>query len=252
MIIEGYVMRFYVLTLLILVNYSSFSQFTTKYRLAAGLFTTQIIGNNPAKLPMIATSDTDEAVTGGSFPDAQPGIELRLTFPIDDKDNLRIPFNIDYSFFRGKERINYNRNIIDYFSHTLNVLGINTGLHYVFLYVPFARAKVYTGLEVRMSFVHNIDVEWFRDYVNNDVFKDELYKIPPKENAFRLGGTFKLGVDGRLKDNLFINTGFGIGITNLIGKNDTRGELFTPITLQETGESNVINFHVFILIQYNL
>jgi len=228
------------------------AQFTTKYEISAGILTTQILGNNPATLSMVPTSNLDEAVTGGSFPDAQPGIEFRMTFPIGDKDNFRIPFSIDYTFFRGKERINYNRNIIDYFSHTLNVLGINSGLHYVLLYVPFAKAKIYTGLEGRLSYVHNIDVEWFRDYLNNSVFQDELYKIPPKADALRLGGTLKLGVDGRLKDNFYINAGIAFGIPNIIGKDNERGELFTPITIQENVESNVYNFHIYILMQYNL
>jgi len=241
-----------VLLVFFVVTFESFGQFTANYRISGGIITTQIIGDNPGKLPIIDTSPTDEAITGGSFPDAQPGMQLHFLFPVDEESKFRIPLSLDYSFFRGKERVNYNRNIIDYYSHTLNVLGVNTGFHWAFLPVRFARANVYTGLEVRMSYIHNIDIEWFRDFQNNTVFEDETYKTPPKENAMRIGGIFKLGVEGRLRDNFYINAGGALGVLNIIGKNDTRGELFTPITMFETKESNVYTLQVYILIQYNL
>lgn len=240
------------LILLIVFNIDLLAQFTANYRLSGGIITTQIIGDNPAKLPIIDTSPVDDAITGGSFPDAQPGMQIHFLFPIDENAEFRVPFSFDYSFFRGKERVNYNRNIIDYYSHTLNVLGINTGFHWAFLPVRFARANVYAGLEARMSYIHNIDIEWFRDFQNNNVFEDETYKTPPKDDAMRIGGIFKLGVEGRLRDNFYINAGGALGILNIIGKQDSRGELFTPITMFETIESNVYTLQVYILIQYNL
>jgi hypothetical protein len=227
------------------------AQFNSKYEVGLGIITTQILGDNPAKLPIISTSDSTDAVTGGSFPMLQPGIELRFTFPLDDNNNFRIPLSFDYTFFRGKERMNYNRKIVDYFSHTLNVLGINTGFHYAFLSIPVVRAKIYTGLEVRLSYIHNIDVEWYRDYLEA-IFPDETYKYKTKPSVVRLGGAYKLGIEGRLNRKVYINTGASLMFTNLIGKDDSRGELFTPITMFEKKESLVYNFQLFILIQYNL
>lgn len=240
------------LLFLFLASITSNAQFTSNYRISGGILTTQILGDNPAKMPIIDTSPADEAITGGSFPDAQPGMQLHFLFPIDEESKFRVPVSLDYTFFRGKERVNYNRNIIDYYSHTLNVLGFNTGIHYAFLPVPFARANIYAGMEVRMSYVHNIDNEWFRDWLNNTVFDDELYKTDPKSDALRLGGIAKLGVEGRLKDNFYINAGGALGILNIVGKHDTRGELFTPLPRHETRESNVYTFQFYLLIQYNL
>ncbi|HRP02226.1 MAG TPA: hypothetical protein PLE30_06210 [Candidatus Kapabacteria bacterium] len=237
---------------IIFTSINSYSQFNTNYRVAGGIVTTQILGDNPAKLPIIDTSPNDDAITGGSFPDAQPGVQLQFLFPVDEAATFRIPFSFKYFFFRGKERVNYNRNIIDYYSHTLNVASINSGLHYVFLPVKFARANVYTGIELEMSYIHNIDIEWNRDYKNNDVFQDEIYKIAPKDDAMRIGALLKLGVEGRLRDNFYINAGGAIGFMNIIGKNNNRGELLTPITMFETQESNILSLQVFILIQYNL
>ena len=91
-----------------------------------------------------------------------------------------------------------------------------------------------------------------RDYKNNDVFQDEIYKIAPKDDAMRIGALLKLGVEGRLRDNFYINAGGAIGFMNIIGKNNNRGELLTPIAMFETQESNILSLQVFILIQYNL
>jgi hypothetical protein len=227
------------------------AQFISKYQIAFGFITTQILGNNPATMPIVSSSDVADAVTGGSFPMSQPGLEFRMTFPIDEDNNLRVPFSIDYTFFGGKERLNYNRNIVDYFSHTLNVFGINTGIQYVFLEIPFARAKVYTGIDARITSIHNIGVEWYRDYLN-PVFSDEIYNYNTKPNTWRLGGAINLGAEGRLINKWYINFGGSLMINNLIGRDNSRGELFTPITMFETGESLVYSFQFHLLIQYKL
>ena len=222
------------------------AQFNSKYQVAFGIITTQILGDNPATLSML-----DNQATGGSFPMTQPGMELRFTFPLDDNNNIRIPFSLDYTFFRGKERENYNRKIIDYYSHTVDVLGINTGIHYAFLNIPFARAKVYTGLEARLSYLSNIKFEWLRDYLE-PAFPDEIYDIQSKPDAFRLGGALKLGIEGKLNKNWYINAGGSLMITNIVGRDNSRGELFTPFARLEAKESLVYNLQIFILIQYQL
>jgi len=241
-----------VLLVFFVISFESFGQFTSNYRISGGIITTQIIGDNPGRLSIIDTSPDNVSVTGGSFPDAQPGMQLHFLFPIDENSEFRIPVSLDYTFFRGKERDNYDVNIIDYYSHTLNVFGFNTGFHWAFLPVRFARASVYAGLEVRMSYIHNIDMEWFRDIRDNSFLEDELYLYDEKSDALRLGGIFKLGVEGRLRDNFYINAGGTLGILNIAGKHDSRGELFTPLPMHETRESNVYTLQVFILIQYNL
>lgn len=241
-----------IIILFLFGSIASYSQMETHYRIGAGIITTQILGDNPAKLSIINYSSKDDQVTGGSFPDAQPGVQLQFLFPIDEDAKFRIPVSLSYSFFRGKERVNYNRNIVDYYSHTLNIMGVNSGFQYAFLPVQFAHANMYAGLEISLNYINNIDIEWYRDYLNNNVFKDEIYKTPPKEDALRIGGLFKLGVEGRLRKNFYINAGGAIGIMNIIGKNDNRGELLTPITMFETIESNVYTLQVYILVQYNL
>jgi hypothetical protein len=220
--------------------------FNSTFQVGVGIITTQILGDNPATLPMISSADVANAVTGGSFTMSQPGIQLRFTLPLDN--NIRIPFSIDYTFFRGKERMNYNRNIVDYFSHSLDVIGINTGIQYAFLSIPIVRAKIYTGIEARLSKIRKVDIEWYRDYLN---FPDEIYKYDTKPEAWRLGGSLILGAEGRLIDRWFINFGGSLMVTNFIGRDDSRGELLTPITMFESKESFVSNLQIFILIQYH-
>jgi hypothetical protein len=227
---------------------ASEAQFINKFKIATGLTTTSIMGDNPAKLPMIPMTDEEDAVTGGALKHAQPGIELRFTFPVDMTETMSIPLSLDYTFFTGRERINTSQFIVDIWTHSLNIFSISTGLHYVFYKMDFANAKMYGGLEARLSFIHNIDTRAERDYLEN-LLPDETWIVPPKESATRFGGNLRLGVEGKLHKSLYVNTGAAFSVVNLIGKDDSRGELLTPIKFLEVKESTLSSFHVFILLQ---
>jgi len=233
---------------LVLFTFTVEAQFINKFKVATGLTTTSILGNNPAKLPMIPMTDEEDAVTGGALKHAQPGIELRFTFPVDQYGTINIPLSLDYTFFTGRERINTSQFIVDIWTHSVDIFSISTGLHYVFYEMDFANAKMYGGLEGRISFIHGIDTRAERDYLE-DLLPDETWIVPPKENATRFGGNLRLGVEGKLHKNLYINTGAAFSVMNLIGKDDSRGELLTPIKFLEVKESTLSSFHVFILLQ---
>lgn len=224
------------------------AQFINKFKVATGLTTTSILGNNPAKLPMVPMTDEEDAVTGGALKHAQPGVELRFTFPVDMSETMSIPLSLDYTFFTGRERINTSQFIVDIWTHSLNIFSINTGLHYVFYKMDFANAKMYGGMEARLSFIHNIDTRAERDYLE-DLLPDETWIVPAKESTTRFGGNLRLGVEGKLHKNLYVNTGAVLSVVNLIGKDDARGELLTPIKFLEVQESTLSSFHIFILLQ---
>lgn len=226
------------------------AQFFQRLKVSSGITTTSILGSNPAKMPMIPMTDEEDAVTGGALRHAQPGIELRFTTPIDNVDLLYVPISFNYVFFTGRERINTSQYIVDIWTHTLNVFSVSTGLQVNFYKMDFANAKMYAGLEASVSHIHEIDTRASRDYLEN-LLPDETWIVPPKDKATRLGGTVRFGVEGQLHKNLHANVGTAFSVANLIGKDDARGELYTPINFLEPKESTVSQFQVFILLQYN-
>ncbi|PKL85462.1 MAG: hypothetical protein CVV22_07835 [Ignavibacteriae bacterium HGW-Ignavibacteriae-1] len=244
----------YIITILtiLLINASvSEAQFSGDIKVALGLTTTSILGDNPAKLPMVPMTDEEDAMTGGAMRHAQPGIEFRVTMPIDEKQIYYVPFSFEYAFFTGRERINRSQFIVDIWTHSFDLVSLSSGLYVNFYKMDFANAQIYGGLEGRLSFIRKIDTRASRDFLEN-IQPDEIWIVPPKEKASRIGGTFRLGVEGKLIEILHVNAGFAVSAINLIGKDNERGELFTPIKDLETQESTVTTLQVFILLQLNL
>jgi hypothetical protein len=237
---------------LLITSYGSINaQHETKLNIGAGIITTNILGDNRAKLPMVATNDDEEAYTGGSFKYSQPGILVKFTMPLENNEDLRFSGNLGYIMFGGRERIVINKNIVHLLRHNVDMLNIGLGAEYVWANLDFANAKIYSGLDLQGYYVHGIKAELYEDYLNNENFDDILYTIPAKSSGMRFGGNVKLGVEGILRDNFHVNLGASVGIMNLLGRDDERGELFTPLTLLEDKENIVSVLQVFILIQYN-
>jgi hypothetical protein len=228
------------------------SQFYTNPKISAGVVTTSILGDNRAKLPMVATNDENDAYTGGSFAFTQPGLTLRANFSDEETDRLRFGLGLDYLFFSGRERLNISGGrIVQYLRHDVNIMGFGGDLNYVLAELGFANAKIYSGIEAKMYYLHGISSEVREDWLEIDD-RDNTITHTPKSNAFRFGGSIKAGIEGRLRKKLFVNAGIGFGFINLLGRDDTRGELLTPLKLFEDTESLVSTMQVYILIQYNL
>ncbi len=244
----------YIITILtiLLINASvSEAQFSGDIKVALGLTTTSLLGDNPAKQPMVPRTDEEDAITGGALRNAQPGFEIRFTMPVDAEQKYYVPFSFEYAFFTGRERINRSQYIVDIWTHTLDVISLSSGLHVNFYKMDFANAQIYGGLEGRVSLFNNIETREDRNYLENPPLNTTKV-ITPKENATRIGGTLRFGVEGKLIEILHINAGFSFSALNLIGKDNERGELFTPIKDLETKESTVTTLQVFILLQLNL
>ena len=132
--------------------------------------------------------------------------------------------------------------------HDVDILNFNTGLHYIFAEIPDAGAKLYTGLELKLSMLNNVTFRHEVDYLLlNDMDTTRSFS---KGSATRMGLQATIGIDGQIRKNFYINTGFNFGWMNIIGKDDERGELFTPTRLNEMIESDVFLFQIFILLQY--
>lgn len=236
--------------LVILNVNSSYSQIGAKINVAAGIVTTNIIGSNRATSPIGPTSAAEEAFIGGSLRNAQPGISLKGTYLFDDMTDLRLTTTLDYMFFSGKEKYGVPPNVSIAYVHDLNIASFGIGLEYVWANLDFANAKLYSGFDIRSNFVHN---SYFKETIRYlDKFKDDDIFEAGKDDALRFGGNIRLGVEGRLRNKIYVNTGLSVGVLNLIGRDDSRGELLTPLAIFENEENMLSVFQIFILIQYNM
>lgn len=241
---------FLFLIIFILGTFHSFSQ-NMNVLFGTGISTLNILGSNPAKKEM-QPSDTNSKGYGGSFEDAQPGVEFRLNLDLDSAGDFRIPIGFDYSFFSAAERIPMP-SVTATLQHYMSVMSPYTGIHITFARFPFANAKAYGGIEARGTWVHH--ATFARQIIYSPPFPQDLNEsisFRTKAEAFRLGGSIRVGIEGELQHPIYINSSIAYTAINLVGTNDGRGELFTPTKFFETKESlvNCINFSLMILIKF--
>ncbi len=224
--------------------------FNTPVSVGFGLRTATILGKNANTKPIASNDTNDRGGLGGSMSDAQPGIEFRSTFSLTKEDRFRIPVSLEYSFYTANERFPIDKYVEDYYHHSLNVFEASTGLHYVVKRVFGARAKIYTGLEAKGSYIHNVEYTITRNYFNLPNYGGKK-KMEAKENAFRIGALGRIGVEGRLEGNWYVNTSLGLSAMNIFMRDDNRGELMTVQRLFEDKEALLWQFNFSLLIQYN-
>jgi len=225
------------------------AQFFKNASIAFGLSTVQILSDNPASKLIQPTSDTEPIVFGGGFIGAQPGAELRFTFPVDEDARWRIPVGIDLQFFNAKERVPIGRNIEDRRFHSFEIFTPYIGVSYVMQDLKYLNAKTYTSLEIRAAMISNIVSRLEEDYYFLDQF-DTTIVYPTKGNATRLGAIGKIGVEAMLFEPLQLNASVGLSLMNAFFRDDTRRELLTPFKIFETKERFLWNLNISILFQY--
>ncbi len=240
---------FTIITLLFVLQSLANSQILKDVSVAFGLTTTQILSDNPAAKSIQPNSDTEPIVFGGGFIGAQPGAELRFTFPIDEDARWRIPFGVDLQFFNAKERVPIGRNIEDRRYHSFEIFTPYIGISYVMQDLKYLKAKTYTSLEIRTAMISNIISRLEEDYYFLDQF-DTTIVYPTKGNATRLGGIARIGVEAMLFEPMQLNASVGLSLMNAFLRNDARKELLTPFKIFETKERYVWNLNFSILFQY--
>lgn len=219
--------------------------------LGFGIKTTAIWSDNAATLPIVRVDTNQADVIGGSFEMVQPGLELRFTGLLNDKLRLVGAYSVD--FFSSRERDPANIVIDQYYLHSLHIHNFNVGLHYVFYKIGFADAKFYIGLEPYLSYVNTRNYRFTRDYkIQNDL--DQTIDLNQKDNALRLGGLYRLGVNGRIKNDWYVNLSAALSNPNLLLRENDRGELLTPspeeAVLTEGDEDILTNFHISVMLEY--
>lgn len=232
------------------------SQYTMDYIVTGGLAIMNIIGNNPAAMPFVKEEVMDNGeykyTYGGSFQETQSGFDVNLRIPLDDNDKLRIPIGLEYIFFRSKEleHVISSESSHDFLLvNKLDLITLYSGMHYVLLKYPEYDINIYTGFEVRGTYLT------YSDFRGTEIFKDDVDKVwdlndKDKTDAFRIGACVKFGGEGRIYKNMYANWFFGLTALNLIGTEKSRGEFLTPGTVLETRESTVFTYQIGFQVQY--
>ena len=242
-----------VLLVVVIFNRTN-AQFETKYSLQLGMTTLHILGDNPATKPMIERDTTGNAVFGGSFDGGQPGFSLRLLMALDTSNIISIPIGIDFTLFEALERYPVARYVSVKYKHTVFNPTFVVGLNYALVRYPISKSKIYAGLEARGSLITSSRLESRLDFLALDSTYTKVLEI--KNSAFRLGAAVRLGIEGQVAKDWDVNMSCAIGVMNLIGRDNSRGELLTPLRktpyTEETKESYVYNFLFSMSIMYRL
>lgn len=238
----------------LLSSYEVKSQYTMDYSLSGGIAIMNIIGNNPAKLPFynekILDNGQSEYRYGGSFQETQSGFDVNFRIPLDDSDKIRIPIGLEYIFFRSKEidHVIYGNDSHDLLvENKLDLITLYSGLHYVLFKYPEYDINVYTGFELRATYLGS------NDFKGTEIFKDgqdTVHNMIHKTDAFRIGTAIKLGGEGRIYKSLYANWFFALTALNVLGTDKNRGEFLTPQRRAETRESTVFTYQIGFQVQY--
>ncbi|TAL69537.1 MAG: hypothetical protein EPN82_06815 [Bacteroidetes bacterium] len=240
--------------IIILLSGTASAQFVKGFSIGWGLKTTEIVGNNPATLPFEESDPNKPPAFGGGFIGPQQGMELLFEFPIGTNNDFTLPLGIDYIFFQGLQHIPQTYYMIQDLENVVDVKSLSLGLNYALVKYKVANAKIYVGLEAKTSFIGKNEFTIITNYHQLDSV--DISKSSEKESCVRLGGSIKLGLEGEIGDNWFVNIHGTFGVLNLIGRNDSRGELLTPLKnyfiMEEIRESYLYTLQYSFIIQYRL
>lgn len=220
--------------------------------ISSGLVTTNILGDGPNTAPMIPRdNDTSKDFSsGGSFKGVQPGIAVFLNIGFGEDSPFTVPIGYEYTMYDARERIPVTMQTTAWFKHTVNVSTITLGLDYEIVKTALSKVGIYAGLEGRASFIPAGNLYSKIEYKTTNQLVINNRKT--KDSAFRFGGQVKFGIKGEIIPPLFINSSFGLGIMNLTGRDNERGELLTPDIRYETKESIIYNSFFSLILQYEL
>ncbi|MCX7909253.1 MAG: hypothetical protein N2560_07040 [Ignavibacteria bacterium] len=210
-----------------------------------GLIPTSVFGDNGAS--NVFTTGVKESTIGGGFFGFQNGILLKTVWVLEES-NLSIPFGLEYIFYRAYHRVPYAPRVTFYFKHFIDAPTLTLGLRYNLFKLPFANVKAYAELDARGSFIGKSNYSLRIDYEALD--STEIKKVSHKNSVFRFGTGFKIGFLGEIVHPWYANMFASVSYVNLLGKNNRRGELLTPVPKYESSENPVYNFQLAVTLFY--
>jgi len=237
------------LIVLLLTVFAGESRAKVKFSVSTGLRTFSILGNNPNSSPMIQRDTNKPQFIGGGLGQVNSGVAVMGYAEFGEEGDIVIPFGFEYSELIARERIPISRKTTAYLRNTIVTPSVLLGFNYKFYRFPFADVKAYVGMEVDGFFFQS--PQFYRRIEYKLLDSNFVIDNKPKVPATRLGGDVKLGFDGRIIDNFYLNASVAIGVANLLFRTDSRGELLSPTAIDETKESIVATMRFGLVLRYS-
>lgn len=187
----------------------------------------------------------------GGFGTQNSAPRLMLSVPLEESLDIRMPVSLAYfplySFWA--QRTSSDSRLVR--EHSASIFEIRAGVT-MKLFEWNTIADFYFGTNVSASFVGESEFNQYSERLST------REKFPSadggKEGAgMRLGGGVELGFEGHLVDEWFINCSASGNIINLMGRDDERGQLFSPLYFDdETGENSLVTVMFNFMVMYKL
>ncbi|MCS7176208.1 MAG: hypothetical protein NZ960_01060 [Candidatus Kapabacteria bacterium] len=216
----------------------------------AGLATTWLVGNNPARTAIIVR-DTAQSSLGSGFSGVQPGISLTLLHPF--AADWRIGVGVEQTYFEGLQR--FRLRVIDvYLRYAQTVTSVAGFLEWMPVRFPLARGYGFISVEPRWTIVSRGRYTYEQVDTRQGRVVDRLDTLihKPPEPVYRFGLFGRIGIGGELEGAWHFRANVGIGVLNLLGRRPERGELLTPVNFGERTESYAVAIVSALLLQYHL
>lgn len=223
-----------------------------KIAISGGLYTKEIIGNNFARNIIYEADPDKEEIIGGGYFGPQSGFSVNANISLTEDGIFKIPISFEYSFFRAGQTIVPSTYVWQRLRHETDLTTFSLGCNYSFFHIPLAQARLYTGVNARLNYIHSDNFYLIDDY-QDPTRPDILKQQENKSDVLRLGGELLLGIEGYIYDDIYLNINVGYEVLNLLGRDDERGELLTVTHYKYIEKENFINLYNFrFMVQYAL
>ena len=228
-------------------KYREIYKYETNYMYSIGLSTQSFLFDHPAINTMFF-DNIEDYIEGGSFDGAQSGLDLRVTYILPQNEKIHLTGGLDYTFLSSKEQYTISNSSVTNYKHKINLISPYVGAYYRIFRIPLANTNIYFGPELKFNMIRNGE---FQYEIQNILDKNKTLIIDDyiKDDAFRVGGLLRLGAEGGLNKEIGINVSVALHWVNMIGSDDSYGELFT-IAGNEASEVNLFLFNFNISLFY--
>lgn len=231
-------------------NYRDVFKYKTPWMYSAGISTHSVLFDHPAR-NTINFDNEDDYISGGSFDGAQVALDFRITYIPEKLENYYFALGVEYASMTSKEQYTISSSSVVNYRNDQNLLTPYLGAYYKVFRIPLANTNIYLGPEVRFNFINNSN---FKSEFQNilDRNKTTILDKSLKDDAFRLGGAFRIGAEGEIDKEFGINISVALNLVNLLGRDDAYGELLTSGLVQEKTEISLFTLVYNISIFYRL
>ncbi|MGQ9819648.1 MAG: hypothetical protein ACUVQ1_06970 [Candidatus Kapaibacteriales bacterium] len=202
-----------------------------------GMMPTLVVGNDKITSPLASSTQN---YRGGGFFGFNNAFFLKAIFEPSLNSRFSFPVGVEYIFYRAYHRVPISRFVAAYLTHSIDLASVNIGTRYSFFKLPFANVLFFGELTFAGNFVGASNYSVRLDYELLD--SSSLKTVVGKQSVFRLGGGIRFGFLGEIESPWYVNIFTGVNYVNLLGRNNSRGELLTPTNVFEPIENPVYNF----------